>query len=100
MAPITVPVTVGGNAVSVIGDSETTDATTTAPAGTPPAGTEAITSGDDSILGGTQVIAPISIPVTIGGNAISLIGDSETTDATTDRWRIVHRRSRRRHLRE
>ncbi|MFT4211616.1 MAG: hypothetical protein QM626_07050, partial [Microbacterium sp.] len=40
-------------------------------------------SGDDSLLGGTQLIAPVTAPVTIAGNAISIIGDSTTSGATT-----------------
>ncbi|QPE04593.1 hypothetical protein IT882_15985 [Microbacterium schleiferi] len=81
----TVPVTVGGNAISVLGDSESTDADTTAPTGTggtsDPGAPE--TSGADATLGGTQVIAPVAVPVTVGGNAISVLGDSESTDADT-----------------
>lgn len=81
----TIPVTVGGNAISVVGDSQSTDADTTAPtgsSGTSDPGTPE-TTGEDGILGGTQVIAPISAPVTASGNAISVIGDSQSTDATT-----------------
>jgi hypothetical protein len=81
---VAVPVTVGGNAISVLGDSATTDATTTPAAGS---GTEttdgATTSGTDGTASGTQVVAPIAVPVTVGGNAISVLGDSATTDATT-----------------
>lgn len=81
----TVPVTVGGNAISVVGDSESTDADTTAPAGTGGTSEPGVpeTTGEDGILGGTQVIAPITAPVTAGGNAISVIGDSQSTDADT-----------------
>ncbi|TMR03083.1 DUF320 domain-containing protein [Actinomadura soli] len=35
------------------------------------------TSGNFSILGGTQVIAPISIPVNVCGNAIAVIGHAQ-----------------------
>src|SRR5690606_18317983 len=81
---VSVPVTVGGNAISVVGDSTTTDATTqSAPASSGGDGVQAVTSGSDAVASGTQVVAPISVPVTIGGNAISLIGDSTTTDAVT-----------------
>ena len=80
-APIDVPVTVGGNAISVLGDSESTDATTGNGGGS--SGGDAVTGGSDSILGGTQVLLPISLPITVGGNAISVIGDSETTSPTT-----------------
>ncbi len=73
--------TVGGNALSVLGDSESTDAGTTAPAATS-SGTP-MTSGQGGILGGTQVALPLSIPVTLGGNAVSVVGDSETGGSTT-----------------
>ena len=39
------------------------------------------TSGDDGILSGTQAAISIELPVTLGGNAISLIGDSSSSDA-------------------
>ena len=81
IAPVAVPVTVGGNAISVLGDSTSTDADTTAPAGTS-SGTP-MTSGQGGILGGTQVALPLSIPVTLGGNAVSVVGDSETGGSTT-----------------
>lgn len=32
------------------------------------------TSGNGSILGGTQVIAPISVPVNVCGNAVAVVG--------------------------
>lgn len=32
------------------------------------------TSGDHSVLGGNQVIAPISIPINVCGNAIAVLG--------------------------
>ncbi len=81
--PIAVPVTIGGNAVSVIGDSHTENATTTG--GSTGTGTigDVETDGTDSILGGNQAIIPVAIPVTIGGNAVSVIGDSHTENATT-----------------
>jgi hypothetical protein len=79
----TIPVTVGGNAISVVGDSSSTGSVTdvgTAPAA-PAAG--AGSSGDDGILGGTLVSPDATIPVTVGGNAISVVGDSSTEDSAT-----------------
>ncbi|WP_100812529.1 hypothetical protein [Microbacterium sp. BR1] len=83
VAPIQAPVTVGGNAISVLGDSQSTGASTapgTAGTGT---GTDATTNGDDAVLGGTQAVAPVQAPVTAGGNAISVLGDSQSTGAST-----------------
>ncbi|MGR0218305.1 chaplin family protein [Agromyces sp. ZXT2-6] len=79
---VVAPVTVGGNAVSVIGDAESSDATTVVNAGSGSGG-DARTSGEDSILGGTQILPDLSLPVTVGGNAVSVIGDAESSDATT-----------------
>lgn len=81
VVPVEAPVTVGGNAISAIGDSQSTDATTGNGGGSN--GGDTTIGGSDSILGGTQVLLPISLPITIGGNAISVIGDSETTSPTT-----------------
>src|SRR6185436_6743400 len=41
------------------------------------------TGGDDGILSGTQLGISIEAPVTVSGNAISVIGDSQSSDAAT-----------------
>ena len=85
LAPITAPVTIGGNAVSVIGDSHSQGSSTDVTSGGEGSGTgDASTSGEDSIGGGSQVLAPITAPVTIGGNAVSVIGDSHSEGSSTD----------------
>ncbi len=35
-----------------------------------------MTSGEDGILSGNQVLADVNAPVTVSGNAVSVIGDS------------------------
>jgi hypothetical protein len=81
---VSAPVTLGGNAISVLGDSESSgSSTTSAPSGAGTTGTGASTTGQDSILGGTQVLGDVGAPVTLGGNAITLIGDAESTDSST-----------------
>ena len=80
---VAVPVTVGGNAISVLGDSESTDASASAPAPAPAEPAAPATSGEDSTLGGSQVVAPVQAPITVGGNAISVLGDSQSSDAGT-----------------
>ena len=76
---VDVPVTVTDNAVSVIGDSTvvntapapaTAATTTTAPSDGP------VTTGEDGILSGNQVLASVTAPITVSGNAVSVIGDS------------------------
>ncbi len=73
----------------MIGDSHTENATTTG--GSTGTGTigDVETDGTDSILGGNQAIIPIAVPVTIGGNAVSGVGDSTSTGATTTAARAV-----------
>ncbi|WP_448811428.1 hypothetical protein [Agromyces bauzanensis] len=80
---VSAPVTIGGNAISVIGDSSSNDAVTVVESGAGSGGTDAATSGEDSILGGTQVLPSLGLPITIGGNAISVIGDSTSSGAET-----------------
>ncbi|WP_442574285.1 hypothetical protein ACSBPH_10485 [Microbacterium sp. F51-2R] len=82
---VNAPVTVTGNAISVIGDSTVTNGTGTAGGSTTGSGPSVgspTTSGEDGILGGTQIIPVINAPATIGGNAISVIGDSTVTGPT------------------
>ena len=74
---IELPVTLGGNAISLIGDSSSSDATTAVSSGDA-AEPVAVTSGDDGIGSGTQALIDVSVPVTVGGNAISVIGDSSS----------------------
>ncbi|THE06809.1 LPXTG cell wall anchor domain-containing protein [Microbacterium oleivorans] len=84
VAPITLPVTIDDTAVSVIGDSTTVGGGT---AGTPGTGTTPgapVTSGENGVGSGTQILLPIDIPVTIGDTAVSIIGDSTVTDPGTD----------------
>ena len=80
---VSVPVTVGGNAISLLGDAVSEGATSATPTTAPAAGDAATTSGDDSVLGGTQVLPNITVPVNLGGNAISLLGDSVSSGAST-----------------
>ncbi|MFI9202946.1 chaplin family protein [Streptomyces sp. NPDC053048] len=35
-----------------------------------------VTTGEDSILGGNQVIAPISAPIDVCGNAVAVLGNA------------------------
>lgn len=82
LVDLAVPVTVSGNAISVLGDSSSSGTTTGAPA-TSGTGGGPTTDGDDSVAGGSQVITGVDVPVTVSGNAISVIGDSTTSDSST-----------------
>ncbi|WP_377642195.1 hypothetical protein [Oryzobacter terrae] len=82
-APVTAPVSVGGTAVSLVGDATSSGATTSG--GAPSRGSTGggTTGGEDSVLGGNQATAPVTAPVTVGGNAVSVVGDASTEGGTT-----------------
>ncbi|MEO3806633.1 chaplin family protein [Nonomuraea sp. B1E8] len=76
-APISAPINACGNAVSLIGRS---DAGCKGGAEVRNQGRDGTggnrTSGDASILGGNQVVAPISAPINACGNAVAIFGDA------------------------
>jgi hypothetical protein len=81
VAPVTAPITLGTTSLGLLGDSTATtegdNGGTTAPAGTTtPA---ASTNGSDGLASGTQVVAPISLPITIGGASVGIGSDSSST---------------------
>jgi hypothetical protein len=74
------PITLGGNAISVLGDSSSSGSSATPPASAgAPTGN---TNGNVSLLGGTQALVDAHAPVTVSGNAISVIGDSGSSSST------------------
>lgn len=80
------PIGVGGNAISILGDSTSSGATSSEPASSPatsPATSPSSTSGGDATLGGTQAIVTGIVPVTAGGNAVSVLGDSSSSNASS-----------------
>ncbi|MEO5316969.1 chaplin family protein, partial [Arthrobacter sp. CC3] len=81
IAPVTAPATVGTTSLGLLGDSTATGntGTTTAPAGTNTSGS---TNGSDGLASGTQVIAPVTAPVTVGTTSLGLLGDSTATGNT------------------
>ncbi|WIB13142.1 hypothetical protein [Curtobacterium sp. MCPF17_052] len=82
---MSIPVTIGGNGIGVVGDGTSTGGSTTGSGtstGTTPVG-GGTTSGEDGIGSGTQVIPVIDVPVTIGGNGIGVVGDGTSTGGST-----------------
>ncbi len=79
---IELPIQLGGNAISVLGDASTEGSSSSAPAApaSAPAGS---TDGTDSVAGGSQVLADLGVPVTLGGNAISVLGDASSSGSET-----------------
>jgi hypothetical protein len=90
---IAAPVTLGGNAVSVLGDATAargSSAPATTGAGTPSAaapvagaGQDSTTDGSRSVAGGNQIAPEVAVPVTVGGNAVSVFGDATAARGTT-----------------
>ncbi|MBG0826836.1 DUF320 domain-containing protein [Planomonospora sp. ID67723] len=78
VAPITAPVNACGNAVAIFGEADAgcKGGASVKNSGKGGAGGNT-TSGRSSILGGNQLVAPITAPVNACGNAVSLFGDSE-----------------------
>ncbi|MCK2033193.1 chaplin family protein, partial [Microbacterium sp. KSW4-4] len=73
LVAVNAPVTVSGNAISLLGDSESAAEGESAAAPAPAPATGSSTSGEDGTASGTQVVAPVTAPVSVGGNAISLL---------------------------
>ncbi len=77
VAPITAPVNVCGNAVALFGGAFAGckgGASVTNGGGAGAGGNR--TSGAHSVLGGNQVVAPITAPVNVCGNAVAVLGDA------------------------
>ncbi|GAA3790282.1 hypothetical protein GCM10022226_06480 [Sphaerisporangium flaviroseum] len=78
VAPITAPINLCGNAVAIFGEATAGcrgGASVKNPGGGGGAGGNR-TSGRSSVLGGNQVVAPITAPINICGNSVALIGEA------------------------
>ncbi|MEV5327231.1 chaplin family protein [Nonomuraea sp. NPDC052634] len=73
-APISAPINACGNAVAIFGDATAgcKGGATVHNTGKGAGGNR--TSGNGSVLGGNQVVAPISVPITICGNSVAAVG--------------------------
>ncbi|MET8158287.1 chaplin family protein [Sphaerisporangium sp. NPDC005289] len=77
VAPITAPVNVCGNAVAVIGEAFAGCRGGTSVKGGAGRGAGGnLTDGRHSVLGGNQIVAPITAPVNVCGNAVAVLGDA------------------------
>jgi len=65
------PIATNGNAVAGLGNADTVNTTK----GVAKAGGVTDTSGDDSTVSGTIADAPIALPSTTGGNAVTAVGN-------------------------
>ncbi|MEV1166976.1 chaplin family protein [Nonomuraea sp. NPDC049784] len=74
IAPITAPINICGNAAAVLGRSDA-HCKGGAKAGNTGGGGNR-TSGRGGVLAGNQVIAPITAPINVCGNAVAVLGDA------------------------
>ncbi|WP_283139310.1 chaplin family protein [Rhizohabitans arisaemae] len=74
--PISIPLDLSGNAIGVAGDSAASSTGGATVRNSGGGGIPGETSGRNSVLGGNQVNAPISLPVNACGNAIAIFGES------------------------
>ncbi|RBQ21201.1 hypothetical protein DP939_00230 [Spongiactinospora rosea] len=77
VAPVTAPINVCGNAAAVLGKAaaQCKGGAHVWP-GRGVGGGGNSTSGDGSVLGGNQVVAPITAPANVCGNAVAVLGDA------------------------
>ena len=81
VAPITAPVEVSDNSLSLLGDSFADSSADADPAPAPE--TDAQTSGVDGTASGTQVVADADAPVTVTDNSVAVLGTSSTDGDST-----------------
>ena len=77
---LNLPISVGGNGISILGDSSSSGASNTG--GTGGSSPSVWTGGTDSLLGGSQGVVDANAPITVSGNAISVLGDSSSEDSS------------------
>lgn len=78
---VSVPVGVSGDAVSVLGDASSGASTGSTGSGSAPVVSTA--DGTDGLLSGAQLPVSVSLPVTVAGDAVSVLGDSTAGGPTT-----------------
>ncbi len=76
VAPINAPIDVCGNAVSALGRAFAACKGGARVAGWSGGAGHNVTSGRSSVLGGNQVVIPITTPVNVCGNAVAVLGDA------------------------
>ena len=72
---------VGGDSSATSGSAAASG--TSAPGTSAPATSGASTSGSDGIGSGTQVVAPVAVPINLGATSAGLLGDSSATNTGT-----------------
>jgi hypothetical protein len=82
-APVDVPINLCGNAISLLGEANAQAGCGNAHVGPESGGAAQHSSDNNGALSGTQAYAPVSIPLTIAGNAIGVAGEGNAAAAAT-----------------
>ncbi|GGQ46024.1 chaplin family protein [Couchioplanes azureus] len=81
--PVHVPLNVTGNAVSVLGVANAAGASQNE-SGHQGGGIKQDSSGNVGLLNGTQIAAPITVPINICGNALAVLGAADAAAACSN----------------
>ncbi|GIE80953.1 hypothetical protein Aph02nite_69030 [Actinoplanes philippinensis] len=71
--PMTVPVNVVGNSLGILGSAQSFGVGSNQVGG---GSTHQMSGGNEGLLNGNQLAAPVTLPINVAGNATSLLGDS------------------------
>ncbi|UQU64943.1 chaplin [Couchioplanes caeruleus] len=82
-APVYVPLNITGNAASVLGEANAAGASANE-SGHQGGGIKQDSSGNTGVLNGTQVAAPINVPVNVCGNALAILGEANASAACSN----------------
>ncbi|HET6533986.1 MAG TPA: chaplin family protein [Actinoplanes sp.] len=75
-APVSLPVNLSGNAIGVLGAANAAAASSNE-SGHAGGGIKQSSKNNNGILNGTQIAAPVHVPVNVCGNALSILGASK-----------------------
>jgi ChpA-C len=81
-APVALPVNLAGNSLAVLGSAKSAAMATNESGAAGSAGQD--TSGNNGIANGTQVAAPVTVPVNICGNALGILGAAHAAASCTN----------------
>jgi len=79
-APVYVPLNITGNAASVLGEANAAGASANE-SGHQGGGVKQDSSDNTGVLNGTQLAAPITVPVNVCGNALAVLGEANASAA-------------------
>ncbi|MCA2212772.1 chaplin family protein [Jidongwangia harbinensis] len=81
-APVDAPINLCGNAISLLGEANAQAVCVSAHGGAESGGAAQHSNDHNGALNGTQAYAPVSIPLTVAGNAIGVAGEGNAAAAT------------------